>query len=385
MGLAPFRINIADERLALLNAKLRSTVWADDPPGDDPWHYGVSGPYLRELIAYWIDEYDWRAHETEMNRWPHVRGEIDGVTVHALHERGSGPTPIPLVLTHGWPWTFWDFAKVVEPLAHPERFGGDPADSFDVIVPSLPGFIFSSPSREGVGWRETASLWVKLMAELGYERFGAHGGDAGAYVTAQLAHEHADRLLGAHLHFPAFIGAANLGSSTRDDFAPDEVDFYDLQGDATRHVTHFLTQIYEPQTLAWAMQDSPVGLASWMLQRRRAWSDCGGDVERRFSKDELITSFALYWLTGTFAGSVRFYADSFRVPWSASHDRKPALEAPTGMAVFPYELLHVPRAFAEREANLVHWTRMDRGGHFAAAEEPELIVDDLRAFFRPLR
>ena len=151
------------------------------------------------------------------------------------------------------------------------------------------------------------------------------------------------------------------------------------------NLTHFLTHIFEPQTLAWAMQDSPVGLAAWMLQRRRAWSDCGGDVEARFTKDELITSFALYWLTGSFPGSVRFYADSFGAPWVRSHDRRPTLEAPTGIAVFPYELLHVPRALAEREANLVHWTPMDRGGHFAAAEEPELVVEDLRTFFRPLR
>lgn len=386
MTFAPYRIEIADDRLALLDERLRTTVWADALTEGDDWRYGVPGSYLHELVAYWQERYDWRAHEAAMNRWPHVRGEIDGVTVHALHERGSGPTPLPLVLTHGWPWTFWDFAKVIEPLAHPERFGGDPADAFDVIVPSLPGSVFSWPSRAGVGWRETAGLWVKLMAALGYERFGAHGGDSGAYVTAQLAHEFADHVIGAHLNFPALIGA-DLGALHRDDFASDEVDYYDLdlQRVPQANLTHFLTHIFEPQTLAWAMQDSPVGLAAWMLQRRRAWSDCGGDVETRFTKDELITSFALYWLTGSFPGSVRFYADSFGAPWVPSHNRRPTLEAPTGIAVFPYELLHVPRALAEREANLVHWTRMDRGGHFAAAEEPELIVEDLRAFFRPLR
>jgi pimeloyl-ACP methyl ester carboxylesterase len=387
VALEPFRVEISDERLALLDGRLRSTVWADDPPGGggavEPWRYGVSGPYLRELVEHWRDGYDWRAHESAMNRWPHVRGTIDGVTVHALHERGSGPSPLPLVLTHGWPWTFWDFAKVVDPLAHPERFGGDRADAFDVVVPSLPGSVFSSPSRPGIGWRETAGLWVKLMAELGYERFGAHGGDSGAYVSAQLAHEFPDRLVGAHLTFPALLGA-DLALS-RHDFASDEVDDFDRQSDATVHMTHFLTHTFEPQTLAWAMQDSPAGMAAWMLQRRRAWSDCGGDVEQRFTKDELVTSFSLYWLTGTFAGSVRFYADSFATPWTRSHDRRPTLQAPTGIAVFPYELAHVPRAVAEREANLVHWTRMGRGGHFAPAEEPELVVEDLRAFFRPLR
>jgi pimeloyl-ACP methyl ester carboxylesterase len=273
---------------------------------------------------------------------------------------------------------------MIEPLAHPERFGGDPADAFDVVVPSLPGSVFSSPSRAGVGWRETAAVWVQLMAELGYDRFGAHGGDSGAYVSAQLAHEFADHVIGAHLTFPALIGG-DLASVRRDDFAPDEVDFYDLQSTTGQNLTHFMTHIFEPQTLAWAMQDSPAGLAAWMLQRRRNWSDCDGDVERRFTKDALITSFALYWLTGTFGGSVRFYADSFGAPWTPAHDRRPTLQAPTGIAVFPHELLHVPRAFAEREANLVHWTRMDRGGHFAPAEEPALVVEDLRTFFRPLR
>jgi pimeloyl-ACP methyl ester carboxylesterase len=251
-------------------------------------------------------------------------------------------------------------------------------------VPSLPGSVFSSPSRAGVGCQQTATLWVKLMQALGYERFGAHGGDSGAYVTAQLAHEFADRLIGAHLTFPALLGA-DLGAITRDDFGPDEVDYFDLQYPQSQLLTHFLVHVIEPQTLAWAMQDSPAGLAAWMLQRRRAWSDCGGNVESRFSKDELITSFCLYWLTGTFGGSVRYYADSFAVPWVPAHDRQPTLEAPTGIAVFPRELAHVPRAFAERASNLVHWSRMDRGGHFAAAEEPDLLVQDLRAFFRPLR
>jgi pimeloyl-ACP methyl ester carboxylesterase len=222
------------------------------------------------------------------------------------------------------------------------------------------------------------------MRALGYDRFGAHGGDSGAYVSAQLAHEFADAVVGVHLSFPALLGDA-LGRVSRDDFSADEVDYYDLQGDPTRHLTHFLAHMLEPQTLAWAMQDSPVGLAAWMLHRRRAWSDCDGDVERRFTKDELITSFALYWLTGTVGAGLRFYADSFRVPWQPSHDRRPTLQAPTGIAVFPRELTHVPRALAEQEANLVHWTRMPRGGHFAPMEEPELLVEDIRAFFRPLR
>ncbi|MDT3439205.1 epoxide hydrolase [Pseudofrankia sp. BMG5.37] len=384
MTFEPFEIRIAEDRLRLLGDRLRTAVWADEAAGTDDWHYGVSGRYLRDLIEHWRNEYDWRGHEAAMNGWPHVRGEIDGVVVHALYERGSGPAPLPLVLTHGWPWTFWDFAKVIEPLAHPENFGGDPADAFDVVVPSLPGSVFSAPSRAGIGWRQTARLWVTLMAELGYHRFGAHGGDSGAFVTAQLAHEYADRLVGAHLTYPALLGV-DVGGIRRDDFSADEVGYFDARRDQQANLTHFLTHTLEPQTLAWALQDSPIGQAAWMLHRRRAWSDCDGQVERRFTRDELITSFTLYWLTGTVGSSLRFYADSFRTPWKPVHERQPTLQAPTGIAVFPRELTHIPRAIAERHANLVRWTRMSTGGHFAPAEEPELLVADLRAFFRPLR
>ena len=221
------------------------------------------------------------------------------------------------------------------------------------------------------------------MAELGYDRFAAHGGDSGAFVSAQLAHAHADRLIGAHLTYPALLDPAAVFG--REDFDADEVDDFDRQRDPMSNMTHFLVHMLEPQTLAWALQDSPVGLAAWMLHRRAAWSDCDGDVETRFTKDELITSFALYWLTGTVSSSLRFYADSFREPWQPSHDRTPTLQAPAGIAVFPRELSHVPRSVAEKHAILVHWTRMTSGGHFAPMEEPDLLVQDIRDFVRPLR
>lgn len=382
MPLTPFRIDLPQDRVDLLRSRLLHTVWADPSDGSSR-AYGVSGEYLHALADYWTAQYDWRQQEAAMNRWRHLRGDVDGVTLHVLHERGSGRAPVPLILTHGWPWTFWDFAKVIEPLAHPERFGGDPEDGFDVVVPSLPGSVFSSPTPGGIGWRQTADLWVRLMTELGYERFAAHGGDSGAFVSAQLAHAHADRLIGAHLTYPSLLDPSAVFG--REDFGADEVEDFDRQRDPMSNMTHFLVHMLEPQTLAWALQDSPVGLAAWMLQRRTAWSDCDGDVERRFTKDELITSFALYWLTGTVSSSLRFYADSFREPWQPSHDREPTLQAPTGIAVFPRELSHVPRSVAETHANLVHWTRMPRGGHFAPMEEPHLLVQDIRDFIRPLR
>ena len=220
-----------------------------------------------------------------------------------------------------------------------------------------------------MGFVETADLWRALVVDvLGYERFGAHGGDSGAFVTAQLAHAHPDVLVGAHLTFPALLGATPADSTSRPD----------LQ-------THFLTHIFEPQTLAWAMHDSPAGMLAWMVHRRRHWSDCDGDVTRRFTYDQLLMATTLYWLSGSFASSLRFYAASFGRPWMPRHDRRPTLQAPTGIAVFPKELVHVPRELASEHANLVHWSEMPSGGHFAPAEEPQLLVDDLRAFFRPLR
>jgi pimeloyl-ACP methyl ester carboxylesterase len=379
--LKPFTIDIPADRLALLQQRLSSIDWADEPSASD-WTYGVPGHVLRELADYWRDGYDWRAQEAAMNRWKHLRGQINGATVHLLHARGSGSSPMPIVLTHGWPWTFWDFAKIIEPLARPENSGGDPDDSFDVVVPSLPGSVFSCPSPGGIGWKQTAGIWVAMMEELGYHRFAAHGGDSGAFVTAQLAHEFPDRLVGGHLTYPALLGEVVYG---REDFAEDEVENYDRQRDPTSYMTHFLTHTLEPQTLGWAMQDSPIGLAAWMLHRRAMWSDCNGRVLQRFTYDELITSFCLYWLTGSVASAFRFYADSFRLPWTATHDRRPTLQAPIGIAVFPDELSHVPRSVAAAHANLTRWTPMPRGGHFAPTEEPELLVDDIRGFFRPLR
>jgi pimeloyl-ACP methyl ester carboxylesterase len=329
----------------------------------------VPGPELRRLAARWADGFDFDAQAAALNRQPHFRATVDGIDIHFIHRRGMGPSPLPLVLTHGWPWTFWDFAKVIDPLADPAQHGGDPADAFDVIVPALPGSPFSAAPDRPIGFVETADLWRRLLVDvLGYGRFGAQGGDSGAFVTAQLAHAHADVVIGAHLSFPALLGA-QLGDA----------------GERPDLMTHFLSHIFEPQTLAWAMHDSPVGMLAWMLHRRRNWSDCGGDVSRRFTDDELLLTASLYWLSESFASSLRFYPASFLAPWAPRHDRKPTLQAPTGIAVFPKELRHVSKEFAAEHANLVHWSEMPRGGHFAPAEEPELLVADLRTFFRPLR
>lgn len=368
MNAQPWEIHFDPLAVEELRQRIRRTAWAPERAGGD-WTFGVPGAELRQLASYWADGFDFHAAAQQLNAQPHFRATVDGVDIHFIHRRGVGPHPLPLVLTHGWPWTFRDFAKVIEPLADPARFGGDARDAFDVIVPALPGYPFSAAPSRPTGFVETADLWRTLVIDvLGYTSFGAHGGDSGAFVTAQLAHAHADVLVGAHLTFPALLGA-NIG---------DPRERPDLQ-------THFLTHLFEPQTLAWAMHDSPVGMLAWMLQRRRSWSDCDGVVSRRFSADELLLATTLYWLSGSFASSVRFYADAFRSPWQPRHGNTPTLRAPTGIAVFPGELRKVSREVAQQHANLVHWTEMPRGGHFAASEEPELLVDDLRTFFRTLR
>jgi pimeloyl-ACP methyl ester carboxylesterase len=302
-----------------------------------------------------------------MNAFSHFRVTLDGVPIHFIHERARGPKPVPLVLTHGWPWTFWDYAKLIRPLADPVAHGGDAADAFDVVVPSLPGYGFSTPLRRpGVTWVRTAELWARLMSDvLGYERFAAQGGDWGASVTAELGHRFADRLHGIHVTLPAHP-AFGFQSMKPEDFGRDERGLFERMGARMSTATaHLAVHSSDPQTLAYAFNDSPIGLAAWIVERRRAWSDCDGDVERRFAKDDLLTTVMLYWLTGSVGTSMRFYWENMRLAWKPVHDRRPAIEAPTGIAVFPKELLFLPRKLAEQNTNLTHWTQMPSGGHWS--------------------
>ena len=382
----PFTIHVPQADLDDLAERLARTRWADDF-ANDAWSYGVEGGYLRDLVDHWRYRFDWRAVEARMNAVPQYRVVIEDVPIHFAHVRGTGPRPLPLILSHGWPWTFWDFQAVIGPLTDPAAHGGDPEDAFDVVVPSLPGFGFSSPLRRtGLHPAAIADLWRRLMVDvLGYERFAAQGGDWGAFVTAWLGHAHADRVVGIHQSMAAFITTAS-GRLTADDFAPEELPrFETMQAKAGDIASHLAVQTHDPQTLAWALHDSPVGLAAWIVERRRAWSDCDGDVERRFSKEDLLTTVSLYWFTQTFHTSARIYADTRRARPRPVHDRMPEVEAPTAIAVFPQDVIQYPRAVAERHANLQRWTVMPRGGHFAPMEEPELLVQDIRETFRGLR
>jgi len=383
----PFQINIDEAVLADLKARLRQTRFAPDF-ANTGWDYGTNGTYLRELVSYWAEAYDWRKHEAEMNGFAHFRTVIDDVPIHFIHERGRGPKPMPLIMTHGWPWTFWDLQKVIRPLTDPASFGGDPADAFDVVVPSLPGFGFSTPlAVPGVNFSRTAELWMKLMQqELGYRRFAAQGGDFGAFVTAQLGHKHADSVLGIHIHLAGPLGMITGGMPDDSMFGPGEEHwpaqnalFFDQESAYSR------LQSTKPQTLAYGLNDSPAGLCAWLLEKRRRWSDCGGDVETRFSKDDLLTGATIYWVTESFGTSDRFYAEARRNPWTPAHDRKPVVQAPTAVLLFDKDIVKLPRRWAEGYYNLQRWNVAPVGGHFVPIEEPEILVNDLRAFYRELR
>ena len=385
----PERIHIefGADAVADLRDRLAGTRWPGDY-GNDDWRYGANQEWMQETLDYWRDGFDFTAFESALNRWDHYRVVLDDVPIHYLHARGNGPAPVPLVLTHGWPWTFWDFQHVIGPLSDPAAYGGDPADAFDVIVPALPGYPLSGPlTKTGVNVRATAALWVELMqGVLGYGRFGVHGGDWGASVTAQLAHEYADRLIGAHLSLPVLLSVSYYSGLTPEMYGPDEEGWYEKMQDrmATANA-HVAVHTTDPQTLAYAFNDSPAGLAAWILERRRLWSDNDGDVFDAISRDDLLAGLSLYWFGQSIGTSMRYYWEQWKNPVRIVHDRMPELEAPTAIAVFPDDLVFVPRAVAERHTNLHRWTVMPRGGHFAAAEEPDLLVDDLRAFFRPLR
>jgi pimeloyl-ACP methyl ester carboxylesterase len=385
-----FRIEIPQAVIDDLNHRLAHTRWTADFSNDD-WAYGANAGYVEELVHYWRDRYDWRAREAAMNQLPHFRTQIDGLPIHFVHVRGArspgGPEPLPLLLSHGWPWTFWDFHKLIGPLTDPVAHGGDPDDAFDLVIPSLPGFGFSTPlTVPGVNWWKTADLWVTLMRRLGYARFGAHGGDVGAFISAQLGHKYADGLLGVHLTTPGPLTFMTGGGWDEADYGPgDEHHLPRMRQVRANEIGHFVIQSTKPQNLAVAFADSPAGLLAWLVDKRRAWSDCHGDLENRFSRDDLLDNAMLYWVTESYHTSARYYYEGAHEPWQPSHARSPVVEAPTGIAVFPAELTFAPRLAAERYYNLKRWMEMPAGGHFAAMEEPGLLIDDLRALFRAQR
>ena len=395
MKAQPFKIEISDTQLDDLKQRLKLTNWPDDLTDD--WWYGVPASYLKELVDYWINSYDWKIHEQQMNTFNNYMVEIEGNPIHFIHERGKGPNPIPLILSHGWPWTFWDLNEVIGPLSDPASYGGNPEDAFDVVVPSLPGFAFSSPMQEkGMNFWRTADIWEQLMTEvLDYKKFGAQGGDWGALVTTQLGHKYADSLIGIHLTnaipLTLFHGERPwiLGDKAPWDIA-DETQRKKVIAQAKTRQGHVVAHILDPQTLSYAMHDSPVGLCAWILERRRNWSDCDGDVEKKFSKDHLITTMMLYWLTNTFVTSVRYYAEAAWNRWSPAHNQTPIVQAPTGISFFKdsvetAQAAEQARSAAAESFNLHYSNFWPSGGHFSPKEEPQAVIEDIRATFRELR
>lgn len=362
-----------------LARRLASVRWPEATRDD--WELGTSASYLRELVEYWMDGFDWRARVEALEAvLPSYRVPVGGLDLHFAYRAGRGPDPFPLLLSHGWPGSHFEMSKVAGPLADPEAHGGDPRDAFDLIVPSLPGHGFSSaPEDPFFGADEAADAMRELMVDvLGYSRFGAQGGDRGAFVSASLGHRHPEHVAGIHLNMVTGIPAPEA------ERPPEETAWLEAQARWQRDGAGYSEiQGTRPQTLAFALSDSPVGLASWIVEKWRAWSDCEGDVERRFTKDELLTNVMIYWVTGTIHASMRQYAGHRSRPPAAV--RPVRIDVPTGVADFPKEVVRAPRSAVERKFDLVQWTEMSSGGHFAAMEEPAALVEDVRAFFRKLR
>jgi pimeloyl-ACP methyl ester carboxylesterase len=380
-GPRPFRLTTAEVTLDSLRERLRGARWPGALLEDAGWDLGTDPDYLHELAAYWADEFDWSAQEAALNELPHYRATVDGVGIHFIHVPAATGSGLPLVLSHGWPDSFWRFLKVVPLLTDPGAHGGDPADAFDVVIPSLPGFGYSDkPRAPRMHAQRIAGLWNTLMTTvLGFDRFGAAGGDLGSAVTRFLGLDHAERVVAIHR---TDVGLPVLQVDPAELTGEERAYLADVDRWRAAEGAYALIQRTKPQTLAHALNDSPIGLAAWILEKLRSWSDCGGDVERRFTKDELLTNITIYWLTETIGSSFRLYHDAAQIPMD-QHARR--VDVPCGLAVFAADVAIPPRSWAERTSNIVRWTEMPRGGHFAAFEEPELYAEDLRAFFRPYR
>ena len=378
--IAPFTVHCPDSVLADLRERLGRMRWPAQI-NDDDWSYGTDLDYLRSLCGYWATRYDWRAREAAINRFDHFQTEIDGQRLHFIHQRSPHDAATPLIITHGWPGSVVEFMEIIEPLVNPTAHGGRAEDACHVVCPSLPGFGFSPPaSAPGMHAYRIADLQAGLMRRLGYARYVAQGGDWGAMIGACMASQDATGCMGLHLNMviaqpPQGVDdpAADLDEADRQRLATAEA--FNQTG-----MGYFHIQSTRPQTLSYALADSPTGLAAWIVEKFRAWSDCDGDVERAFDRDALLDNIMLYWLSGDPGGAGRLYCEMMRAEF-----RPLQVATPTGVAVFPKEMANAPRAWAARRYHLVHWEEYPQGGHFAAMEQPERLVADIRLFLERLR
>ena len=372
----PFTYHVPEAALDDLRERLARTRLPDQAP-EAPWTYGTDVTYLADLIAYWRDGFDWRGEEAALNAFPQTIQRIGEIDIHCLHVPGQGPNPRPLLLCHGWPGSVFEFLDLIPRLTDPVRFGGRPEDAFTVVAPSLPGYGLSfRPGQPRLGVEEIADHFSELMTRLGHDRFMAQGGDWGAFITTRLAWRYPERVEGLHL---------NMLPVRRDlsgrDATPEEAAHYERVGAWLKEETGYQwIQGTKPQTLAFALTDSPAGLAAWIVEKFRSWSDCDGAIETAIPRDRMLANIALYWFTGAIGSSFHPYYSRMHRPWPVPDGER--VQVPTAYAAFPREMVRPPRSLAERTmfADLRRWTEMPRGGHFAALEQPDRLAEDIRAF-----
>jgi epoxide hydrolase len=375
--IVPFQVKVPEADLVDLGRRLAQTRWPEPETVDD-WSQGIPLDYVRDLCTYWQQEYDWRAAEARLNGFPQFLTTIDGLDIHFIHVRSPHEGALPLVMTHGWPGSVVEFAKVIGPLTDPVAHGGVAADAFHLVCPSLPGYGFSGkPSRQGWSTLRTADAWDRLMTRLGYGRYGAQGGDWGAQVTTGLGMHHAEHLAGIHLNMPAVMP----DPATMDDLTEQEqAVLAALKHYGDWDSGYSKQQSTRPQTIGYGLVDSPAGLCAWIVEKFWSWTDCDGDPANVLSRDEMLDNVMLYWLPATGASSARMYWESFTKPLLGP------VEVPVGCSIFPKEIIRCSRRWAERTfADLRYWNEPDKGGHFAAFEQPDIFVDEVRAAFRTMR
>ena len=378
-----FQIQVADAVLEDLKQRLARTRFPDQLDGAD-WGYGTELSYLRELVAYWRDKYDWRKHERALNEFDHWKARVRDLSLHFIHQRSREPNAFPIVITHGWPGSVYEFHKIIGPLTDPVAHGGSREDAFHVVCPSMPGYGWSeAPRKSGFDIAEVSATNAALMAQLGYTRYGAQGGDWGAIATAHLGLVDPQHVAGIHMNMLVAGPPAGV-PNPMEGVTPEELAWMGEVGNFQKNETGYQQiQGTKPQTLGYGLNDSPAGLAAWIVEKFRTWSDCKGNVESRFTKDELLTNVMIYWVTQSITSSTRLYCETMRAGRFGAAGEKIAV--PTGGAIFPKEIYKAPRKWAEAAFDLRHWSVFKSGGHFAALEEPDALVGDIRAFFRKLR
>ncbi len=377
-AIEPFSIAVGDDVLDDLRARLRNTRWPEAEPVGD-WSQGMPLKWIRDICSYWVDEYDWRRREALLNRFQQFTTEIDGLSIHFMHVRSPHPQAMPLIITHGWPGSIVEFHKVIEPLTNPTAFGGDAADAFHLVCPSLPGFGFSAkPTTTGWGVDRIARAWAGLMDRLGYARYGAQGGDWGSAVTTALGAQDSEHCAGIHITLAMGARLDMVGDPTPEEARALKGAKYYADWDSG----YSKQQSTRPQTVGYGLTDSPSGQAAWILEKFWAWTDCDGDPLNILGRDELLDNVMLYWATATAASSARLYWESFGAARRTAH----TVTIPTGVAVFPKEIVPPVRRWLEpRYTDIRHWSEMPKGGHFAAFEQPELFVAEVRKYFGMLR